>query len=225
MSKTAILELDGNKYEFPVIVGSENEVAIDIEKLLALAPEHISAYSLTVEEKTVFGKWHALKKFTPAPDEENAYQFELIMDTLSKAGYEHYEISNFAREGYVCRHNIGCWTRVPYLGFGCAAHSFFDECRTMNPATLDAYLSGEEPQTEQISKEEARFESLMLGLRMTRGVKDEDFTYMHELSIREAFGEKLDKPIAAGLLEWHEGALRLTRVGMDLQNSVLVDLL
>jgi oxygen-independent coproporphyrinogen III oxidase len=65
----------------------------------------------------------------------------------------------------------------------------------------------------------------MLGLRMTRGVQDEDFTRVHGKSIREAFGEKLDKPLAAGLLQWHDGALRLTRLGMDLQNSVLVDLL
>ncbi len=65
----------------------------------------------------------------------------------------------------------------------------------------------------------------MLGLRMTRGVKDEDFTRMHGISIREAFAEKLAKPVAAGLLEWHEGVLRLTRRGMDLENSVLVDLM
>jgi coproporphyrinogen III oxidase-like Fe-S oxidoreductase len=65
----------------------------------------------------------------------------------------------------------------------------------------------------------------MLGLRMTRGVKDEDFTRMHGLSVREAFGEKLDKPIGEGLIEWHEDALRLTRLGMDLQNSALVDLM
>ena len=133
--------------------------------------------------------------------------------------------SNFARDGFACRHNIGCWTRVPYLGFGCAAHSFFDECRVMNPPTLDAYLAGAEPTTQRLSKEDARFESLMLGLRMTRGVSDHDFARMHGLTIREAFGEKLDKPLTAGLLEWHEGALRLTRLGMDLQNSVLVDLM
>ena len=94
----------------------------------------------------------------------------------------------------------------------------------MNPSTLDAYLGGEEPQTEHISKETARFESLMLGLRMTRGVMDEDFTRMHGMGIREAFAEKLDNR-SDGLLEWHDGALRLTRLGMDLQNSVLVDLL
>ena len=114
---------------------------------------------------------------------------------------------------------------MPYLGFGPAAHSFFEGCRTMNPSQLDAYLAGEAPQSEPISSEEARFESMMLGLRMTRGVSDDDFTRMHGLSIREAFGDKLAKPINAGLLEWCGGVLRLTRLGMDLQNSVLVDLM
>ncbi len=151
--------------------------------------------------------------------------YELVRQTLAAYDYRQYEISNFAREGFACRHNLGCWTRVPYLGFGCAAHSFFDECRMANPRKLDAYLTGELPQTEHLSREEARFESMMLGLRVTRGVKDEDFTRMHGMGIREAFGEKLDKPIRGGLLEWHEDALRLTRLGMDLQNSVLVDLM
>ena len=97
---------------------------------------------------------------------------------------------------------------MPYLGFGSAAHSFYEECRTANPSTLDAYLSGEEPKTERISKEESRFESMMLGLRITHSVKNEDFTRMHGMSIREAFGEKLAKPISGGLLQWHEGAVK-----------------
>jgi oxygen-independent coproporphyrinogen-3 oxidase len=95
----------------------------------------------------------------------------------------------------------------------------------MNPAAIDAYLAGEAPKTERISAAEARFESMMLGLRMTRGVRNKDFARMHGLGIREAFGEKLAKPLRDGLLEWHDDSLRLTRLGMDLQNSVLVDLL
>ena len=196
-----------------------------LEAAIALRPTHLSCYGLIVEEGTPICRDIAAGKLALPDEEIERDMYELARQTLAEHGFHQYEISNFAREGYACRHNVGCWTRVPYLGFGCAAHSFFDECRTMNPSKLDAYLAGEEPKTEQISKEEARFESMMLGLRMTRGVKDEDFTRMHGMSIREAFGEKLDKPIAAGLLEWHEGALRLTRLGMDLQNSVLVDLM
>ena len=89
---------------------------------------------------------------------------------------------------------------------------------------LDAYLAGEAPETEEITKEQARFESMMLGLRMIDGVDDDDFTRMHGLSILAAFGEKLDKPLGEGLLEWHAGSLRLTRLGMNLENRVLVEL-
>jgi oxygen-independent coproporphyrinogen-3 oxidase len=192
---------------------------------LALGPTHLSCYGLIVEEGTPLCRDVASGRLALPDEQAERDMYELARQTLAEHGFHQYEISNFARRGYVCRHNVGCWTRVPYLGFGCAAHGLFNECRTMNPSTIDAYLAGEEPKTEPISKDDARFESLMLGLRMTRGVRDEDFTRMHAMSIREAFGAKLDKPIADGLLEWHEGALRLTRLGMDLQNSVLVDLM
>ena len=196
-----------------------------LEAAIALSPTHLSCYGLMVEEGTPICRDIAAGKLALPDEEIERDMYELARQMLAEHGLHQYEISNFAGAGYACRHNVGCWTRVPYLGFGCAAHSFFEECRTMNPSKLDAYLAGEEPKTEQISKAEARFESMMLGLRMTRGVKNEDFARMHAMSIRKAFGEKLDKPINGGLLEWHDGALRLTRLGMDLQNSVLVDLM
>ncbi len=212
------------------------DVRETLEAALAISPTHLSCYSLTVEEGTPICRDITAGKLALPDEDIERDMYELARQTLAEHGFDHYEISNFARAGYACRHNVGCWTRVPYLGFGCAAHSFFAECRAGNPSQLDAYLAGEEPrlvpinflqepQTEQISREEARFESMMLGLRMTRGVKDEDFTRMYGMSIREAFGEKLEKPINGGLLEWHKGALRLTRLGMDLQNNVLVDLM
>jgi oxygen-independent coproporphyrinogen III oxidase len=196
-----------------------------LEAALTLSPTHVSCYGLIVEEGTPICRDIAAGKLALPDEQVERDMYELARQMLAEHGLQQYEISNFAREGYECRHNIACWTRVPYLGFGCAAHSFFDECRSANPSDIDEYLAGKEAKAEPVSKKEARFESLMLGLRMTRGVRDEDFARMHGLSIREAFGEKLDKPIAADLLEWHEGALRLTRLGMDLQNSVLVDLM
>lgn len=218
-----------NNFNLDLMLGLPSQTAADVretlEAAIALSPTHLSYYSLIVEEGTPICRDITEGKLILPDEEIDRDMYELARQTLAEHGFQQYEISNFAREGYACRHNIGCWTRVPYLGFGCAAHSFFEECRTANPSELDAYLAGEEPKTEQISKEQARFESMMLGLRMTRGVNDEDFTRMHGMSIREAFGEKLDQPIDAGLLEWHEGALRLTRLGMDLENSVLVDLM
>ncbi len=201
------------------------DVRETLQAAIALSPTHLSYYGLMVEEGTPICRDITVGKLALPDEDVERAMYELARQTLAEHGFHHYEISNFARAGYACRHNVGCWTRVPYLGFGSAAHSFFEECRTMNPSELDAYLAGEEPKTEQISKEDARFESMMLGLRMTRGVKNEDFTRMHGMGIREAFAEKLDQPIGAGLLEWHDGALRLTRLGMDLQNRVLVELL
>ena len=214
-------------YNIDLMFGLPSQTVADVRETLAaaiaLAPTHLSCYGLIVEEGTPICRDVARGKLTLPDEEVERDMYELVRRTLAAHGYRQYEISNFAREGYVCRHNLGCWTRVPYLGFGFAAHSFFADRRTVNPRTIDAYLSGEEPQTEQISREDARFESLMLGLRVTRGVKDDDFARMHGMTIREAFGEKLDKPLGGGLLEWRAGALRLTRLGMDLQNSVLVD--
>jgi oxygen-independent coproporphyrinogen-3 oxidase len=202
-----------------------SDVRETIEAAMALSPTHLSYYGLMVEEGTPICRDIAEGKLALPNEDIERDMYELGRQTFAEHGFHQYEISNFAREGYACRHNVGCWTRVPYLGFGCAAHSLFEECRTMNPSRLDAYLAGEKPKIEQVSKETARFESMMLGLRMTRGVKNEDFVRMHGMSIREAFGEKLDKPINEGLLEWHEDALRLTRLGMDLENTALVDLM
>ncbi|NLE39124.1 MAG: radical SAM family heme chaperone HemW [Pirellulaceae bacterium] len=247
--QTRLLRLLGRIHDWPQVIASVNmarEAAIDninldlmfglptqavadlretLDAAVALAPTHVSCYGLIVEAQTPIHRRIESGELALPEDDVEREMYELARQTFADRSFEQYEISNFAREGYACRHNIGCWTRVPYLGFGCAAHSFFGECRAMNPPTLDAYLAGEEPKIDRLSKEEARFETMMLGLRMTRGVADEGFTRMHGLSIREAFGDKLEKPLAAGLLEWHEGALRLTRLGMDLQNSVLVDLM
>jgi oxygen-independent coproporphyrinogen III oxidase len=201
------------------------DVGETLQAAIGLSPTHLSCYGLIVEEGTPICRDIAVGKLALPEEEVDRDMYEHARQTLAARGYQQYEISNFARVGYECRHNLGCWRRVPYLGFGCAAHSFFGECRTSNPSKIDTYLAGEEPKVEQISKDEARFESMMLSLRITRGIENDDFTRMHGIGIREAFGEKLEKSIAGGLLEWHESALRLTRLGMDLQNTVLVDLL
>ncbi len=218
-----------DNFNLDLMFGLPSQTVPDVRETLtaalALSPTHLSCYGLIVEEGTPICRDIAVGRLALPDVDVDRDMYELVRQTLAEHDFHQYEISNFARPGYACRHNVGCWTRVPYLGFGCAAHSFFQECRTMNPSKLDAYLAGEEAKTEQISKEEARFESMMLGLRMTRGVENEDFTRMHGMGIREAFAEKLDKPTSAGLLEWQADALRLTRLGMDLQNSVLVDLM
>ena len=114
---------------------------------VALSPAHASCYGLIVEDGTPLARDIAAGKLALPDETVDRDMYELARQTLAQHGLQQYEISNFAREGYACRHNIGCWTRVPYLGFGCAAHSFVNECRTMNPSNLDAYLADERPQT------------------------------------------------------------------------------
>ena len=131
--------------------------------------EHISAYALTLgEDSALYRKGYVF------PDDDGVYeQYSLVCEMLS--GYRHYEISNFVKKGEEpCRHNLKYWTRAPYIGFGAAAHSFFDGKRFCNPASIAEYISGNFTRNEEkISKEEAYFEELMLSLRTDAGVKFE----------------------------------------------------
>ena len=192
---------------------------------LALAPYHLSCYGLIVEEGTEMkrrvdsGAW-------ALPDEDTEREmYECCRETLSQHGFEQYEISNFALPGFACRHNVDCWERKEYVGLGSAACGFLEGVRYQNPPGLDDYLAGKPASQTVLTPEDARFESVMLGLRMMKGVSDAAFRQMHGLSIEDAFGEKLKKPLRQGLVEWRDGSLRLTRRGMDVQNAVLVELL
>ena len=113
----------------------------DLELLLRQHPQHISTYGLTIEERTVFGKRYLKGEFHPVEEDRNADEFELIMDTLTGAGYRQYEVSNFALPGYESFHNSNYWHRVPYLGVGPGAHSFTGEERFFNIASNHQYMA------------------------------------------------------------------------------------
>lgn len=196
-----------------------------LQKALALSPTHLSCYGLIVEEGT---KMQAMvdKGLWTLPDEETERaMYEKCREILFAHGFEQYEISNFSLPGFSCRHNTDCWKRREYIGLGCAACGFIDGVRFQNPPSLQDYLFGCPAEETPISPEDARFESVMLGLRMMEGVSEKDFEKMHGISLREAFGPKLEKPLKEGLLLWENGRLRLTRRGMDVQNRILVELL
>lgn len=113
----------------------------DITKLLSFYPKHISAYGLTIEEKTAFGRWLKKGEFKPVDEEVNANEFEYLMDHLSSSGYEQYEISNFSILGFESKHNQNYWKRVPYLGLGPGAHSYNGFSRTINLSNNHLYTS------------------------------------------------------------------------------------
>ena len=202
-----------------------SDVRETLEKALAMEPTHLSCYGLIVEEGTKMHRMVESGAWTLPDEDTERDMYELCRETLAQQSFEQYEISNFARPGFACRHNADCWKRKEYIGLGSAACGFLGNVRYQNPPDLTDYLNGKPAEVTIISPEEARFESMMLGLRMTEGVSDAAFKEMHGTSINDVFGKQLEKPIRLGLVEWHNGFLRLTRKGMDMQNSVLVELL
>ena len=141
-----------------------------IEQALALDPEHISCYQLTVEGDSVLAQRLENGEYEEASDEVCRRQYDLLCNKLRAAGYNHYEISNFAKQGYEAVHNSGYWQRRPYVGLGPAAHSFSGRGRSWNDATLENYGHT----ADSLSVEDEKVETLMLALRTARGA-DEEF--------------------------------------------------
>ena len=204
---------------------TEAQVEETLQKALSLSPTHLSCYGLIVEEGTPLAA-QVEKGLWQLPDEDTERrQYALCREILSAHGFRQYEISNFALPGYHCRHNMDCWQRREYIGIGCAACGFMGNLRWQNPPSLEDYLSGCAPLEERITPEDARFESMMLGLRTMEGVHEDVFFKAHGITLENAFGEKLKKPLREGLIQWQEGRVFLTEQGMSLQNRVLVELL
>ena len=210
-----------------------------LETALKLNPEHISAYGLIPEEGTpLFDDLETGNLSLPDPDEERD-MYSLAVGKLAGHGFQQYEISNFARTGFECRHNIGYWKQIPYIGLGVSAASMIDvlysPCgmkyiRKTNPSSLDEYremlqLPGKKIRTELVTASEARFETMMLGLRMNEGVSEEAFFRMHGMTIDSCYGSRLVILESKGLLIHDNGRWRLTARGFDIQNSVLVELM
>lgn len=157
--------------------------------------------------------------------------YDLTLDLLAQSGFQQYEISNFARPGCECHHNIGYWQQVPYIGLGVSAASYLPAkngmCRLTNPRTLPAYLrmvqSQDDSLREQefVSKTDGRFETLMLGLRMTCGVSESEFQGWHGVSLDALYGEKLRKFEHEGLLQHKTDRWSLTRRGWTCRTRFL----
>ena len=156
-----------------------------LEKALAISsrgnlPKHISAYQLSVEEGSMLEKMISKGMCAEAPEEECRRQYEKLCRVLQQAGYEHYEISNFAMPGYQAKHNSAYWKHVPYVGLGPGAHSFLDGKRLWNADDLSAYLKAgsngdfsEIRGSETLDQEQKKIEKIMLGLRTAAGVAGE----------------------------------------------------
>lgn len=192
-----------------------------------LKPEHISAYSLIIEEGTPFARRRLV-----LPDEETEYRmYEDTAAVLSEYGYRQYEISNYAKEGFACRHNIGYWKRTEYLGLGLGAASLYEDTRFSNTRDMEEYLAGSGDASRirrdilRLSKREQMEEFMFLGLRMTEGICEKEFREQFGRPLTEIYGNILEKYKNMGFLEYRAGFWRFTRAGIHVSNQILADFL
>ena len=201
------------------------DVKESLDSALDLGVTHLSCYGLILEDGTEMARRVREGTWTLPDEDTEREMYDLCLRETARRGMKQYEISNFAFPGRECRHNLDIWKRGEYIGVGCAAAGFMDGVRRQNPLSLRAYLEGDKPTEETISPRDAMFESVMLGLRLTEGISDGEFYSRHGKTLREEYGARWGKAIKNGLLVYENGVLRLTRRGMDVQNSVLVDLM
>ena len=198
-------------------------------EVLKLDVEHISSYSLIVEEGTPFYKLYEEDKLSLPDEETERNMYYLTKEKLLAAGLLRYEISNYAKEGYECKHNVRYWVRADYLGIGLGASSMVDNVRFKNTEWLDEYLTDNkymEKTDEQIlSTTECMEEFMFLGLRMTKGVSKERFKETFGSSMEEIYGSVVIKLKEQGLLEEEGDFIRLTEYGLDVSNRVWVEFL
>ena len=199
----------------------------NLRNVAELEPEHISAYSLIIEEGTPF----AARQLN-LPDEDTEYNmYEATARILKEYGYKQYEISNYAKRGMACRHNVGYWTRQDYLGFGLGASSLYGKERFSNTADRKKYLENSfSPELIRerepiLSREDEMAEFMFLGLRMTEGVARTDFEQIFGCCIEQIYGDVLKKYESMGLLQEKNGRIFLSRAGIHVSNSVMADFL
>lgn len=207
-----------------------------LQKTMALKPEHLSAYSLIIEEGTPFYESYAQDEgrranggdplFLPGEDTERE-MYEWTNCFLEEHGYLHYEISNYAREGRECRHNIGYWRRENYLGLGLGSASLVENERFSNTRDLERYLMGDlrRQERQKLSEKEQMEEFMFLGLRMLSGVSLEEFREAFRVPIEGIYGDVIPVLCRQGLLQKKEGRLFLTDQGIAVSNYVMAQFL
>lgn len=208
---------------------SLNDWAETLENIVALSPDHISAYGLIVEEGTPFFEQQKEGKL-PLPGEVmDRRMYALARDVLPRFGYHQYEISNFAKDEKECLHNKVYWQTREYLGLGLGAHSYVGWERFHNTYDLTKYIAARgdkrllSEELQALSLEDRMAEFCFMGLRMTRGISFADFSERFGVSIEEIYGEPMKKLKEQGLLRRTEDGVALTHRGMDVSNQVFVE--
>jgi oxygen-independent coproporphyrinogen-3 oxidase len=220
---------------FDLIAGLPNQTLAgwqrNLDLALKLRPDHLSLYLLDVHEGTPLAD-QIRRRVRPRPDDDLAGEmYQLMLDEVTAAGYEHYEISNFCLPGSESRHNTKYWNGAAYYGFGCSAHSFDGERRRWaNEREVAKYVqlieTKQSPVVERtdLNDEDARSESIFLGLRLMRGLDLETYRTRFGSDLRDRYDADLNRLGEAGLIEIDERSIRLTRRGALLSNEVFAAL-
>ena len=215
----------------------------NLRKIAKLSPEHISAYSLIIEEGTPFYEDNKLEELLPS-EEDEVLMYRMTEKILNEYGYDKYEISNYAKPGYECRHNLGYWERREYLGLGLGASSLIAEHRFCNTDKMDVYIrlnktvdpDGKKEESKKavwekaeevsvLSVQEQMEEFMFLGLRKTDGVSEKSFFETFGVQIDTVYGETIGKLEKERLLIKEKGQIRLTERGVDISNYVMSEFL
>ena len=222
---------------------SIGDVKESIDKILELKPEHVSVYSLIVEDGTKISKLIENEVYSLPDEELERMEYSYVKNKLELVGYEHYEISNFAKEGYYSKHNLNCWKQMEYLGFGVSAHSYYENIRFSNTEDLNTYINASFQDFEDFNFknlynkiesdknklkiiqeiqniEDKKKEYMLLGLRTLKGVSISEFKQKFGENPIYLFRKELEKLVNEDLLRVDLDNIMLTRKGLDLANIV-----
>ena len=202
-----------------------------IRNILDMQPEHLSCYSLKIEDDTAFGRQLEAGELIPVEDELDREMYYAAKEMITGSGYEHYEISNFAKPGYLCKHNLIYWKAETYIGLGAGAHSYLEGKRFNNIAPVVEYIDylkgGSVPSGgfEIIGREEEISEYMILGLRLTDGIDIHEFRDRFNRDLFELYGEQIKRLSGKNLLKFQEDKIMLTSKGLDLANEAFIEFL
>ncbi|WP_430509668.1 radical SAM family heme chaperone HemW [Gottfriedia solisilvae] len=212
--------------------GQTMEQFVDsLDKAMELPIQHISAYSLIIEPKTVFYIEMNRGKLKPAPEEDEAAMYDFLMKYLNEKGFHQYEISNFEKNGLESKHNLVYWNNDEYFGFGAGAHGYVNGVRYSNAGPLKKYFQLIDEKgvpvihEHTVTKQEKMEEEMFLGLRKMKGVSEVEFSTKYGATFNEIFPNVIEKLSKDGLVEYKDDYLRLTHKGKLLGNEVFQEFL
>lgn len=211
---------------FGVPAETEEEWKADLQSAMALGPHHVSTYGLTFEKGTTFWSRRLRGELQAVTEESELRHYEQAIQLLEAEDFEHYEVSNFAKPLWRCRHNEAYWAAKPYFAAGPGAARYVDGKREINHRSTTTWmkrvLAGQSPvaESETLGPEDRARERLVIGLRRIKGVNAEEFAAASGFAIESLVGEELQPLLQHGLLAWSEGSLRLTREGLFVSDSI-----